>query len=94
MALDTNSQPIKGYTPPTNWNTEHEAEWVIIYCRKGALRKFRLHCSLQSATDRLFVHACELTATHEPVSDNIQVMGLQMGNYVSVDAYNTGAWEG
>lgn len=87
-------KPIKGFTPPSNWNRQHQDEWVITYTRENAARRFRLHCSLQAATDRLFVHACELADNGEPVSDNIQVMGLQLGNYVNMEGYKTSPWEG
>jgi hypothetical protein len=89
-----NDKPLKGLAPPTSWNRQHEHEWIITYTRKGALNRFRLHCSLQAATDRLFVHASELTLDGEPMADNIQVMGLQMGNYVDLEACKESTWEG
>jgi hypothetical protein len=69
------------YSLPKDWN-DLEDEWVIVYARKSSPSWFRLHCALQRATGRLFVHACETeTLQSAPKPSNIQVLGLQLANY-------------
>ena len=95
--------------PPSNWN-KHEDEWVVEYGHgveiNGALAKtvFRLHCSLQRRSGRLFVHAEEIgdnvysgrgnDSRQDAGTGNIQVLGLQLANYTQGIAENDqgGSW--
>lgn len=86
-----NKAPV--YTPPKDWNV-FEDEWVVIYARAGSPSVFRLHCALQAATGRLFVHASELEENGVPKPSNIQVLGLQLLNYVNTDREDSSSWEG
>lgn len=84
-ALDAEGQTVKGYQPPRDIWREHPNEWVIEYTREGSSRCFRLHCSLQPATGRMFVHASELKEVKgEPLRDNIQVSD----RFLSILFYN------
>jgi hypothetical protein len=81
------------YTPPKDWSV-FEDEWVVSYARAGSPSVFRLHCALQAATGRLFVHASELDENGVPKPSNIQVLGLQLLNYVDTDREDKSSWEG
>jgi len=79
--------------PPAKWNA-HEDEWIVEYRHEkdGVTATFRLHCSLQRRSGRLFVHAEEIEEASG--EKNIQVLGLQMTNYTKVvpEDTNGGAW--
>lgn len=80
-ALLASSKRFTTYSLPKDWNAL-EDEWVIVYARESSPSWFRLHCALQRATGRLFVHACETeTLQSAPKPSNIQVLGLQLANY-------------
>lgn len=81
------------FIPPRDWR-QLENEWIICYSRPGAFNTFRLHCSLQAATGRMFVHASETGPEGEPLRDNIQVLGLQLTNYADGDRCKSDTWEG
>lgn len=69
----------------------------LVRCRRpGAALTFRLQCAFQAATKRVFIHASEMDSRGEPVKDNIQIMGLQLPNYVPAgdQCTNSSAWEG
>lgn len=44
----------------------------------------------------MFIHASEIDSRGEPVKDNIQIMGLQLPNYVPVgdQCATSSSWEG
>ena len=132
--LDAKGRARPGsWAPPADWNGRFEHEWVFSYARTGAARHFRLHCSLQAQTGRMFIHArcghnigatpspraggptfrstgclqpalpsprrhpprSELDSDGMPAKENIQVMGLQLANYVPDLSKCAGAsWEG
>lgn len=95
--LSSNRKPVPlgTYKPPHDWETKFDNEWMFEYCRSGAAYNFRLHCALQSATRRVFIHASELTTGGDPIPDNIQIMGLQLDNYVpDVSKCKGATWEG
>ena len=50
---------------------------VSYACRKGYVSIFTVHCSLQTASGRMFVHARE----HDNPS-NMRYMGLTVGKYI------------
>lgn len=98
-----NFKPLPSpYTPPEGWNSFQD-EWVVIYARKYSPSRFRLHCAIQAHTGRLFVHASEQEVSPDDGStsikpSNIQVLGLQLGNYTACkeegSVMETGmAWE-
>lgn len=86
-----------GSIVPADWN-QLEHVWVFEYSRPGADNKFRLACSLQSTTRRMFIHAAEVDqgSEGEPLQDNICVMGLQLDNYVPAGdrCSKSTSWEG
>lgn len=65
------------YAPPAEWNGRFSDEWVFSYTKDGKANKFVLHCSLQSASRRMYVHSSELGNL-----PNVQVLGLLVDNYV------------
>ena len=73
--LDNSGRPLRSASPPAAWNAA-DLVWSFSYDRPGALRQFKLQCALQAATRRMFVHACEVDGSGEPLQDNIQV-GVQ-----------------
>lgn len=91
LMIEAGCTPLasKKNRPPANWN-KHQDEWVVEYRHEkdGVSTRFRLHCSLQQRSGRLFVHAEELTAEKTEdvhVSEkNIQVLGLQLSNYTKI----------
>ncbi|PRW58833.1 hydrolase [Chlorella sorokiniana] len=95
--LDAAGRPLRGSSPPAAWNAA-DLVWSFSYTRPGAVRQFRLQCALQAATRRMFVHACEVDGAGEPLQDNIQIMGVQLDNYVAagdeVHRRTGGSWEG
>ena len=50
---------------------------MLYVCRKGYVSTFTVHCSLQTASGRMFVHARE----HDNPS-NMRYMGLTVGKYI------------
>ncbi|KAI7842411.1 hypothetical protein COHA_004050 [Chlorella ohadii] len=95
--LDNSGRPLRSASPPAAWNAA-DLVWSFSYDRPGALRQFKLQCALQAATRRMFVHACEVDGSGEPLQDNIQIMGLQLDNYVpagdDLHRRHGGSWEG
>lgn len=72
--VDRHGNEVNGFKPPIDSWREHPNEWVVEYVRSDALRNFRLHCSLQPGTGRMFVHASELKERQgDPLRENIQV---------------------
>ena len=68
-------------------------------CRRpGAALTFRLQCAFQAATKRVFIHASEIDSRGEPVKDNMQIMGLQLPNYVPAGdqcaTSSSSSWDG
>lgn len=88
ITLDMEShEPLHSpYTPPNGWNSFQD-EWIVMYGMKYSPNRFRLHCAIQAHTGRLFVHASEQEVSPDGStsikSSNIQVLGLQLGNYSS-----------
>jgi hypothetical protein len=80
------------YPPPQDWR-QLENEWIISYTRCGAKNTFRLHCSLQTTTARLFIHASECIEG-VPRRENIQVLGLQLSNYTDAQRCESASWQG
>ena len=95
LMIEAGCTPLssKKNRPPAKWNA-HEDEWIVEYRHEkdGATATFRLHCSLQRRSGRLFVHAEEIEEASG--EKNIQVLGLQMTNYTKVVPEDTkgGAW--
>jgi hypothetical protein len=95
LMIEAGCTPLssKKNRPPAKWNA-HEDEWIVEYRHEkdGVTATFRLHCSLQRRSGRLFVHAEEIEETSG--EKNIQVLGLQMTNYTKVvpEDTNGGAW--
>lgn len=78
------------YMPPSDWNGRFKDEWVFKYTKDGKANKFTLHCSLQSQSKRMFVHASE-----EHNINNIQILGLQLENYVpDTSKLKSNQWSG
>eukprot|EP00887_Chlorella_sp_A99_P004671 scaffold4.g4671.t1 len=95
VQLDARGRPQQSWQPPKDWATRYPDEWVFLYSLPGAALRFRLHCSLQAQTRRMFIHASEIDSQDMPLKDNIQVMGLQLDNYVPDPArLRTRSWEG
>lgn len=96
-ALDRSGRPLRGYALPADWNAVAHL-WAWDYTRPGAAQNFRLQCGMQPQTRRLFVHASEVAPGGEPMPDNIQVMGIQVGNYVKLQQADSTAdgsgWQG
>jgi hypothetical protein len=95
VPLDQNGRPVPGLHLPRNptWRSLAN-EWIVEYSRPDALRTFRLHCSLQPATGRMFVHASETMGRGgEPLRSNIQVLGLQLQNYTDGRKCEQESWE-
>ncbi|PSC76440.1 thrombospondin type-1 domain-containing 4-like [Micractinium conductrix] len=98
-ALDRNGRRLRGYALPSDWDAV-DFLWAWEYTRPGAARHFRLQCGLQPATRRMFIHASEVAPGGDPVQDNIQVMGVQLDNYVKLPrgdgaaAQPPSSWEG
>ena len=91
--IDPQGNPVLPvFSPPRLWR-QLQDEWVLGYRRPGALSPFRLHCSLQAATGRMFIHASETGPDGTPLRDNIQVLGLQLTNYTSAEQSGAEAWE-
>lgn len=59
------------YTPPADWNGKFQDEWVFTYTKDGKANKFVLHCSLQAASNRMYIHCSELGNL-----GNVHVLGL------------------
>jgi len=78
------------YTPPNGWNGKLDNEWVFHYTRAGCANEFALHCSLHSASGKMFVQAIE-----KGNRQNIQNLGLEPRNYVpQKERLNEDSWEG
>ena len=67
-----------------------EAELSAVCTRKGFLSVFTIHCSLQSASGRMFLHARE-----QDNPSNMRYMGLTVNKYIT-DAKQAQSehWEG
>lgn len=65
------------YMPPADWNGRYKDEWIFHYTKDGKSNKFTLHCSLQPQSKRMFIHASE-----ENNLNNVQILGLQLDNYI------------
>lgn len=87
LDMDDTKKPLveNSFKPPSGWNSLQD-EWIITYLRESSPSRFRLHCAVQASTGRLFVHASESDLSVDgPVTmkaSNIQVLGLQLENYV------------
>lgn len=77
------------YAPPVGWRGVHQDEWVFEYTKQGKANRFVLHCSLQSQTGRMFIHASEANN-----KENVQVLGVSLSNYVVPNvSLQTATWE-
>uniref|UniRef100_A0A7S0Y9I7 PI31 proteasome regulator N-terminal domain-containing protein n=1 Tax=Polytomella parva TaxID=51329 RepID=A0A7S0Y9I7_9CHLO len=65
------------YQPPVDWSSQFPDQWIFRYSKESKVNCFVLHCSLQTRSGRLFIHASE-----ENNPSNIQVLGLLVPNYV------------
>lgn len=93
--LDQNGkgQGKSNFAPPPSWAAASSTLWTFDFIKGGAL--FRLSCSLQASTNRMFIHAAEINTNGELVESNIQVLGLQLENYVVPSRLSeTNTWEG
>lgn len=78
------------YNPPPGWSPPHASEWIFHYTKVGLAGSFCLHCSIQRATMRMYIRASE-----DDNEKNLQVLGLQVSNYVAPLASVDGnSWEG
>ncbi|CAL5229178.1 g12453 [Coccomyxa viridis] len=78
------------HAPATDWNGKFENEWVLEYTRKGFLSVFTIHCSLQAASGRMFLHARE-----QDNPSNMRYMGLTVSKYIpDVKQAQSESWEG
>eukprot|EP00200_Dunaliella_tertiolecta_P006625 CAMPEP_0202357062 /NCGR_PEP_ID=MMETSP1126-20121109/11248_1 /ASSEMBLY_ACC=CAM_ASM_000457 /TAXON_ID=3047 /ORGANISM="Dunaliella tertiolecta, Strain CCMP1320" /LENGTH=187 /DNA_ID=CAMNT_0048949885 /DNA_START=40 /DNA_END=600 /DNA_ORIENTATION=- len=69
------------YMPPLDWQAAGPNEWNFLYSLGGKCHHFKLVVALHEKTGRTFVHASE-----DGNPNNIQVLGLQLENYVSPDS--------
>ena len=78
------------------WATSTQPLSALRCRRPGAALTFRLQCAFQAPTKRVFIHASEIDSQGEPVKDNIQIMGLQLPNYVPAgdQCANSSGWDG
>lgn len=78
------------YTPPLNWQEHGPNEWGFVYSRSDKVNRFAVIINLHPTGSRIFVHASE---EHNP--HNIQVLGLQLENYVpDASKLKSNSWEG
>ncbi|KAF5827100.1 hypothetical protein DUNSADRAFT_1320 [Dunaliella salina] len=67
--------------PPLDWQAAGPNEWNFVYSMGGKCHNFKLVVALHEKTGRTFVHASE-----DGNPNNIQVLGLQLENYVNPDS--------
>ncbi|KAK9917606.1 hypothetical protein WJX75_006379 [Coccomyxa subellipsoidea] len=65
------------FCPAADWHGKFTNEWVFDYRRPGYASAFALHCSLQAASGKMFVHAREADSP-----TNMRYMGLLVDKYV------------
>mmetsp|Transcript_13595 Transcript_13595/g.29099 ORF Transcript_13595/g.29099 Transcript_13595/m.29099 type:complete len:233 (+) Transcript_13595:252-950(+) len=79
------------YQPNADWQSNGPSEWQFHYNKDGKANKFTMIVSLHNKSGRVLVHVSE-----ENNASNAQVLGLQLGNYITVDAQqlkNSRDWE-
>ncbi|GFH09760.1 PI31_Prot_N domain-containing protein, partial [Haematococcus lacustris] len=71
------SSRIRRSSPPANWQMYGPMEWNFVYSHSSKLNLFKLIVSLHEKSGRAFVHCSE-----DLNPNNIQILGLQLENYV------------